>query len=167
MVQWFALSTHSNRVPVAFYLMTAGRGSRPPRPRIGKAIKRMDSKPAQGNDKFTSVLFFKKRNNVQNSMEYPVLLKGVQKSDSTAFVNIISRRNYKFKVRCSTKSDATVVVVFFLNQKSNKRNTAEKSDPRSHMNIRDCQIQNEDIFHSFPFSHVAHTGNGSLLLGGL
>lgn len=73
----------------------------------------MDSKPAQGNDKFTSVLFFKKRNNVQNSMEYPVLLKGVQKSDSTAFVNIISRRNYKFKVRCSPESDATVVVVFF------------------------------------------------------
>lgn len=112
-VQWFTLSAHSNRVPVAFYLMTAGRGSRPPRPRIGKAIKRMDSKPAQGNDKFTSVLFFKKKNNVQNSMEYPVYLKGVQKGDNTAFVNIISRRNYKVKVRCSPKSDATVVV--FLN----------------------------------------------------
>lgn len=61
MVQWFALSPHSNGVPIAFYLITAGRGSRPPRPRIGKAIKRMDSKPAQGNDKFTSVLFFKKK----------------------------------------------------------------------------------------------------------
>lgn len=105
-MQWFTLSAHSNRVPVAFYLMTAGRGSRPPRPRIGKAIKRMDSKPAQGNDKFTSI------NNVQNSMEYPVYLKGVQKGDNTAFVNIISRRNYKVKVRCSPKSDATVVVFF-------------------------------------------------------
>lgn len=72
----------------------------------------MDSKPAQGNDKFTSVLFFKKKNNVQNSMEYPVYLKGVQKGDNTAFVNIISRRNYKVKVRCSPKSDATVVVFF-------------------------------------------------------
>lgn len=79
MVQWFTLSTHSNRLPVAFYLMTAGRGSRPPRPRIGKAIKRMDSKPAQGNDKFTSVLFFKKKNNVQNSWSILFILKVFRK----------------------------------------------------------------------------------------
>lgn len=49
-------------------------------------------------------------------MEYPVYLKGVQKSDNTAFVNIISRRNYKVKVRCSTKSDATVVVFLIRSQ---------------------------------------------------
>lgn len=78
-MQWFTLSTHSNRVPVAFYLMTAGRGSRPPRPRIGKAIKRMDSKSAQGNDKFTSVLFFKKKNNVQNSWSILFILKVFRK----------------------------------------------------------------------------------------
>lgn len=53
-------------------------------------------------------------------MEYPVYLKGVQKSDNTAFINIISRRNYKVKVRCSPKSDATVVVFFKSEVKQKK-----------------------------------------------
>lgn len=52
-------------------------------------------------------------------MEYPVYLKGVQKSDNTAFVNI-SRRNYKLKVRCSPKSEATVVVFFTRNETKEK-----------------------------------------------
>lgn len=63
-------------------------------------------------------------------MEYPVYLKGVQKSDNTAFVNIISRRNYKLKVRCSPKSDANVIVFFIRNQ------------------TREIQLRNQSLFHT-------------------
>lgn len=69
-------------------------------------------------------------------MEYPVYLKGVQKSDNTAFVNIISRRNYKLKVRCSPKSDANVIVFFIRNQ------------------TREIQLRNQSLFHTWTSENV-------------